>query len=276
MKRDESLLRCVVENRNLVRQTDCVEPAEALAIVANETHLTILDALWQSPDRPLSFSELRKRAGTGNSSRYNYHLGLLTGPFVSKTEVGYDLRPAGKRIVQAIRTGSLTEHPRLESFALEDVCRRCESPLEVSYLDNLLSITCSGCQHIYGHHPFPPAGLNDRSRSEIVEAFNRQVRTHYSLALDGVCPECGGQRRRHVVGRRDRPYLDIQCEQYFEAWRTPVGFALLEAAAVVAFYREHGVDLGRERYWQLEWCTSDELVTILSADPFRIRVYRTS
>jgi DNA-binding transcriptional ArsR family regulator len=54
---------------------DCIAPAEAFSVVANETRLSILEALWRAPHSPVSFSELRQRVGMADSAQFNYHLG---------------------------------------------------------------------------------------------------------------------------------------------------------------------------------------------------------
>jgi DNA-binding transcriptional ArsR family regulator len=54
---------------------DCLDPAEAFAVVGNETRLAILEALWRSPERPVTFSDLRRRVGMRDSAQFNYHLG---------------------------------------------------------------------------------------------------------------------------------------------------------------------------------------------------------
>lgn len=38
--------------------TDCLDPAEAFALVGNEVRLSILEALWAADESAVSFSEL--------------------------------------------------------------------------------------------------------------------------------------------------------------------------------------------------------------------------
>jgi DNA-binding transcriptional ArsR family regulator len=72
------------------------EPADAFALLADETRVAILRALAESWNEAgfgaaygLSFSELRERVGVRDSSRFNYHLQRLTGRFARKTDEGY-------------------------------------------------------------------------------------------------------------------------------------------------------------------------------------------
>jgi len=70
--------------------------------------------------------------------------------------------------------------------------------------------------------------------------------------------------------------VDLQaeytCEQCHHSRCSTVGLALLDQSAVVAFYRDHGIDLESARYWQFDWCVGDEYTTVRSTDPWRIAV----
>ena len=70
----ESVLEC----------TECLDPADAFALIGNETRLAILEALWAADERPVSFSELRRAVGMRDSAQFNYHLQKLTGHFVTR------------------------------------------------------------------------------------------------------------------------------------------------------------------------------------------------
>jgi len=47
---------------------------------------------------------------------------------------------------------------------------------------------------------------------------------------------------------------------------------LADDAEVVAFYRDHGIDLNAVPFWTLEWCISDRGTDVLDDDPWRFRV----
>jgi len=74
------------------------DPTDALAVLSDETRLAILRTLAEA-DEPLPFSRLRERAGVRNSGRFNYHLRQLCEYFVRETDGGYELGPAGSRLV---------------------------------------------------------------------------------------------------------------------------------------------------------------------------------
>ena len=256
---------------------DCVAPAEAFSVIANETRLSILEALWQAPERPVSFSDLRREVGMADSAQFNYHLKQLTDQFVVQTDEGYDFRQAGKKVVRAILAGSFNEHPRMDPFEIDSTCAECDGVLQASYEDDMLTIECAECGKNHGRYPFPPGGLNDRTRAEVMDAFNQRVRHLHCLAADGVCPECNG-RMTTTVTRDTEDFLglevrvDHECEQCHHSLYSAVGLSLLDQSDVVTFHRDHGVDLCTKPYWDLEWCVSDAHTTVLSEDPWKILV----
>ncbi|MCU4799920.1 winged helix-turn-helix domain-containing protein [Halobacteria archaeon HArc-gm2] len=279
MSRADTILEC----------EDCVAPADAFALVSDETRLSILEALWRLDD-PVRFSELRSEVGVRDSAQFNYHLTKLTDQFVRKVDgensagetssdaepAGYELRTAGERIVQAILAGSFTEHPRRE-IDIDDACTQCGAELAARYDDEVLAIDCPDCGHGHGEYPFPPGGLHDRSDAEILEAFDQRVRHLHCLAKDGVCPECSG-RMNTTIERAGECCLgtslraDHVCEQCNHQLCSAVGLGLLDHSDVVSFYGDHDVALSETPYWRLEWCVDDESVTVLEENPWKIRI----
>ncbi|MFT4933083.1 MAG: DNA-binding transcriptional ArsR family regulator, partial [Natronomonas sp.] len=66
------------------------EAEEVFAVLADDTRVAILQALWETEDYEASFSELRDAVGMRDSGQFNYHLDKLVGPFVAKAEDGYE------------------------------------------------------------------------------------------------------------------------------------------------------------------------------------------
>ena len=265
-----------MSERPLQECEDCLAPAEAFSVVANESRLAILEALWRAPERPVSFSELRRAVGMADSAQFNYHLGKLTGQFVTKCEDGYDFRHAGEKVVRAVLEGSLNENPSVEPFDIDSACVACGASLRARYADERLTIECAECNKLHGRYPFPPGGLNDRTRAEVVDAFNQRVRHLHCLAADGVCPECGGRMNTAITDDDGRLGVEVcvvhRCAQCRHALRSTVGLRLLDHSEVVAFHRDHGVSLCETPYWELDWCVSDDHTTVRSADPWEIVV----
>jgi hypothetical protein len=256
---------------------DCVAPAEAFGVVASETRLGILESLWKAPESPVRFSELRREVGMRDSAQFNYHLDKLRDHFVTKTDEGYALRHAGKTVVRAVLAGEFNETPTVEPFEVPGRCAECGGSLSAHYADEKLSIQCDGCSALHGRYSFPPGGLVDRTNEEIARAFDQRVRHLHCLAADGVCPECNGAMTTEVT-RDDEGILGLEvrvdhaCRRCDHHLHSSVGLSLLDQSDVVTAHRAHGIDLGTRPYWTLSWCVSDEYTTVVSEDPWRIRV----
>jgi hypothetical protein len=269
---EDSILQC----------EECLPPADAFAIVGNETRLHILEALWAA-DRPAAFSELRRSVGMRDSAQFNYHLDKLRGQFVRKTDHGYEFRQAGKAVVRAVLAGTYNQDPELEPFPVEGSCVACGGGLQASYRDEAFLIMCTECDRPHGTYPFPPGGLEDRDREEVLSAFNQRARHLSCLTADGVCPECNGRVTTEVIpadelDREGHPISEQEvlvihaCQRCNNHIVSTVGLALLDDAEIVSFYRDHGIDLNTVRFWTLEWCISDHYTEVLSRDPWRLRV----
>ena len=250
-------------------------PAEAFALLGNETRITILQELWRAPEQPVSFSDLRKRVGMRDSAQFNYHLSKLTDQFVRRTDEGYEFQYAGEKVVRAILAGTFTDQVTLD-FPVEGACFSCGGSLEGRYADEQLGIHCADCEETFGRYGFPPGGLRDRTTTEVEDAFDQRVRHLHCLAADGVCPECGGRMRTDVVpDDEDVLGLDVRvdhtCEQCRHTITSPVGLSLLDDSRVVAFHAEHGVELNTRAHWTLRWCVTDE-TTEYEANPVRVVV----
>ncbi|WP_459193394.1 DUF7351 domain-containing protein [Halosimplex sp. J119] len=254
-----------------------VDPAEAFGVVANETRLDILEALWRADERPVSFSELHDAVEMRDSAQFNYHLQQLTDQFVAKGEDGYDLRHAGAQVVRAIRAGTFTRQPDVDTFGVEGACTRCGGGLEAGYADEQFRIDCVDCGKSHGEYEFPPGGLVDRTDAEIATAFDERVRHLHCLAADGVCPSCAGRIHTEIVRGGDC-CLDVSlrvehvCERCRNELCSPVGLVLLDESIVSAFYEDHGIDLSDRPYWTLPWCVDDEYTSVESVDPWRVTV----
>lgn len=254
---------------------DALDPADAFALVGDETRLGILEALWRL-ETPARFSEIRDHVGTATSSRFNYHLGELTEQFVRRTEDGYELRTAGRKVVQAVVAGSFTDHSE-RPIDIEDPCVRCGHELRAEYSDEMLTITCPACGHGHGQYSFPPGGLNGRTDQEILHAFDQRVRHLHCLAKDGVCPACGG-RVETVIEEKEPCCLGVtlrathRCRQCDREVCSAVGLALLDQSDVVSFYDDHDISLSETPYWQFRWCVDDDPVSLESRNPTRLRV----
>jgi DNA-binding transcriptional ArsR family regulator len=263
---EDSILQC----------EECLPPADAFAIVGNETRLEILEALWAA-DRPAAFSDLRRSVGMRDSAQFNYHLDRLRGQFVRRTDDGYEFRQAGKAVVRAVLAGTYNQDPELAPFPVKGSCVACDGGLGATYTDERLKVRCAECERVHANFAFPPGGLEDRTREEVLAAFNQRARHLACLTADGVCPDCNG-RIQTAIEPADEDIADLdlvvrhECQRCGNPTVSSVGLALLDDAEIVSFYRDHGIDLNTVRFWTLEWCISDHYTEVLSRDPWRLRV----
>ena len=109
-----------------------VSPDEAFALVADETRLEILRML-AATDEPLAFSTLFHRSEYDTRSNFSYHLDKLDGHFISQTDEGYALRQAGRRVVEAVISGAVTDDPVVHRVPIDRQCPFCSAQIEVSY-----------------------------------------------------------------------------------------------------------------------------------------------
>lgn len=183
-------------------------PDDAFAVLSNETRVEILRELGDSTG-PLEFSKLYDRVDVSDTGQFNYHLDELVGHFVRKTDAGYELRQAGRRVIMAVQSGAVTDAPVLEPTRTTESCWYCGAPIEVSFLEERVDMYCRDCPGTYGKQiraerrtvdtegsgylgylSLPPAGLQDRSP---VEVFRTAWTWHHldMLAVgSGICPRC--------------------------------------------------------------------------------------
>jgi len=277
------------------READ-LDPAEAFALLGNETRIEILQALHgatvERDDEPVPFSALYDRVGLDDSAHFNYHLKQLLDHFVRKVECdtseggadggdpdcteGYEFRTPGRKVVRSVFAGTFTGRTELGPFEAPGECYDCGGDLEATYANELLTIACADCGRTPVNHPFPPGGLDDRTPAEFLDAFHHHVRHHYCLAADGVCPECMGRMETTVATGSALPDQEVEvrhvCRRCDNRLTSAVGVNLLDTAAVLTFCSERGVDLTTEPFWTRAWTVSDEHTTVASTDPLRIRL----
>lgn len=265
-----------------------LDPAETFAIIGNETRLEILQILFEEKFRTLSFSELRKRVGMRDGSQFNYHLKKLEGPFIRKTDEGYTPHHAGFNVIRTIVEGSFTDHPRIAPFETGGTCVKCGEPLHAEYEFEMMFVRCSECQTMHAMGMFPPGALTGRTNHEVLTAFERRKRCRFDLSVNGICFMCSGTNTgilirnpedvliKAPVDPTDFPSYELgikyQCE-YCDVWDFgSAGRHILDHPEVVAFHRDHGIDLNNVPYWELDWVITNELTTIVSEEPLQVQV----
>ena len=100
------------------------DPTDALAVLGNEIRMTILRELADA-EGALSYTELRERAGLRDSGKFNYHLTKLCRYFVREADGGYELGPAGTRVIAAAGPPASDGGSAAEAATAEPTCPVC-------------------------------------------------------------------------------------------------------------------------------------------------------
>lgn len=274
-------------------------PDEAFAVLGDETRLQILRVLGEA-EGPLTFSELYGRTDYDRTPNFSYHLTKLMDNFVQKTDNGYSLRRPGRRVVEAILSGMVTEAPVVERTPVETPCFLCGGQMEVSYREELLAIYCADCggtrsessatvnrpteavDDIVGGVGLPPAGVQGRTPSELLRTAEIWSLAHGQATARGVCPRCAAPVDRSVrvcsdhdpsgghcgaCGQRFAVTTEVGCTNCIFSGESVFTSYLLGNTDVMAFLIDHGIDPIRPSAVHLTGF--DE--TVLSDDPFRAR-----
>ncbi|KTG30309.1 winged helix-turn-helix domain-containing protein, partial [Haloferax profundi] len=234
----------------------------AFSLLADETRLAILRVLADSPDEPLTFSQLRERVGVTDSGRFNYHLGKLTGLFVKKSDAGYEIRLAGWTVVGAILAGSYTRGDDVGPLPVETPCPTCDGQVEATYADERMHVRCTDCDKTITDAGIPPGVFEGYDDADIPEVAEQYVLSLFAQARNGFCVTCQGRMKPHLSTESDDPHPETVCEDAMAVYKctrcreelnSGVGLAYLDHPAVVSFYYDHGVDLSQPNLWGTAW-----------------------
>lgn len=252
---------------------------DLFANLANETRIEILFALAEAEraeGRSVAFSRIYDRLDIRDSSKFNYHLKMLTENLVRRTDDGYELRYVGRLIYRAIKAGEFVDEEVLEPTRIDSECARCGETLTAQYVDGRLLVSCEACSDIAYRITVPPAALADRTPEEFLRAADQQIRSDITLAANRVCSYCSGKTTPSLSGPTDGPtdnvYVDHRCEHCRQrVLSTTIGELFLSHPLVVAFCIERGVDLTATPCWEIDFCVTDEFTSVVAEDPWRVR-----
>ncbi|WP_256295739.1 winged helix-turn-helix domain-containing protein [Haloarchaeobius salinus] len=264
-------------------EADWSGPGEAFATLGNETRVAILHELWAAArEGPLPFSELRERVGTRDSGQFNYHLTKLCDRFVRKTDGGYTLRAAGGMVVAAMLAGQYEDGGFDGPVSTGDPCPDCGGEVALTYEDERATIACLDCDYAVASANVPPGVFEGRDRTDAPVLFDRWLRTRVAGVAGGFCMACQGPTEARVAPAVDEGsraakfaeatdvHVEYECGRCGEVVLSTVPEAVVHDPAVVAFYHEHGLDVGALPSWQLPWLTAAPAV--VSEDPLRVGV----
>lgn len=257
------------------RDATTLPPDDAFGVLGNEARMEILQTLGAA-DESLTFTELHERVGTRDSGRFNYHLGKLEGHFVQKSDQGYSLRQAGRRVIEAVLSGAVTEAVVMEPTHLDEPCPYCGADIEVSYREERLLVRCTECDGSFGGtastsgafetlpdstltlYYLPSAGLQGRTPRELLAAALAWTYTEYTAIANGLCPRCAGsvdsstdvcldhQTDEGICTRcngRFAVHFESRCSNC-ENWAMgTIKHHLLGDPRVRSFFEERGIDM---------------------------------
>lgn len=251
---------------------------EAFEVLANETRLAILLALWEAeePTPPitepseavLSFSELYDRIDIQDSGNFTYHLDRLADGFVEEVDTGYRLSTPAQEILRAVFAGTLAEPRSFEDEPIDAECFRCGAPVLIDYRERTFIRRCTDCEGVWQNPDGPPGTLVWAYRPPVavenrtVQEFNRDGNTRdrhrRASMMEGVCPDCAGtiSTTVHVCDDHEAggetlcagcgSLWEIQtlfvCDVCKFAWITPAWGPIFTETAVRAFFYERGLD----------------------------------
>ena len=278
-------------------------PDEAFSVLGNETRIEILQTLGNAHGA-LSFSELRERVGMRDSGRFNYHLGQLTGHFVTQADTGYELRRPGKRVVEAVLSGAVTEAPMIERTEIDWACHYCGArPIEMEYREEQVGVYCTECEGMYGgsndkgaaalpaernrlfYSHLPPAGVFGRSPEEVLLAAATWTNAELVLLAHGICPRCSARlevftsvcdthsRTNGLCEECNRRYAAlhrVRCENCVYGSEIVLASTLLVNLELRVFMIDHGLNpiFPESHRWREMFIGPDEHVR--SVDPLEV------
>lgn len=266
---------------------------EVFGVVANETRIAIIRALWDehtsNPEAvdgprsaPVAFSTLRERVGVADSGQFNYHLDQLVPEFVQHREGGYALTHAGAQVIGAAVSGVYTDTDADLGAAEMGACTvpDCAGTLEASYEDGHVTIACDTCDLRTVMH-VPPVVVGTQDVDANPELLQQFTLTEMQRLVRGFCILCDGPVEARVAdaspadGPSDGPVKVVHvCQACGSISHTSAAVFILDHPAVVSLLHEAGIDYRSIALWQ----TPPELTheeTVRSVDPLRLAVTAT-
>jgi len=260
---------------------DVLDTLDTFSLLAQETRLTILRELAAAGPaderEPVSFAELRRRVGTSDSGRFNYHLDKLQPQFVQHVDeddgpAGYRPTWAGVRVVGTALAGQLDADT--VAGETERACPQCGATATLTHEDGLLSVDCPNHQFKV---PVPAGAADRRDLTELLSVGFALTERLVALSRQGICPNCYGAVSVEPVemgGDADSDEAVLfrdTCDRCRATLAVPVGTLVGQHPTVVSFYHDHGVDLDLETLWGMDWAHPGA-ETIRQRDPYRLEL----
>lgn len=260
------------------RKGQSVDPNEAFSLVASETRFVVLQALWGlttgTGRSSVSFADLRDASGITDSGQFNYHLDQLTPQFVRKLDGEYQLTTAGRRVVGAAFSGSLTDMETTIDPRPVRNCPECGGTIALSYGNGRMVVECRDCENHEADMQTPPALVATADTDELETLLGKHLLTEIQRLNRGFCLYCGGlleaEFQRDDKGRLHEEWsVSFSCEVCGHVSYSLVAGVVLDHPAVVSLLHEAGIDLRETPLWELDpLLNADERVA--AEDPLRV------
>lgn len=262
-----------------------VELERIFKLVANETRVDILRALWHvrtAGDGGASFSELRERVGVSDGGRFNYHLGKLVPEFVRKRDERYALSHTGAKLIGDVVSGAYTEtgETSVRPAVVSD-CHMsdCDGNTAVEYRDGTLRFDCDTCDRAPDEVPAPPIVVESAGARDVPERGSRFSLLTAERVNRGFCHLCDGPVEQTVARFHPdfEPLLDgsidviHECQACGEWRRSGARGALIGHPAVVSLLYDAGVDYRAVPHWEQTWL-AEATERLVGEDPVRVAV----
>lgn len=262
-----------------------VELERAFELVANDTRIDILRALWDvrvSDGEGASFSELCERVGVSDGGRFNYHLGKLVPEFVRKRDERYSLTHAGAKLIGDAVSGAYTETDGATvRQAVVGDCHMsdCDGNTVVEYRDGELRFGCDSCDRVPDGVPVPPVVVQSADDRHVPEIGSRFSLLTVERANRGFCHLCDGPMEQTVARFHPdfEPVIDDsvdvinECRACGEWRRSGARATLIGHPAVVSLLYDAGVDYRTVPHWEQTWL-NEASERLVGEDPVRVAV----
>lgn len=253
------------------------EPSgDLFELINHELRIDILTALVDrrraDPDSSgCSYSELLNAVGNPDSGQFHYHLSRLRPQLISKTDEGYCLSVAGRRITGTLLAGTYGEDDVSVSGTLEQSCPTCDAPFNASFEYGLFHVTCSS-GHVDLTTGYPEGVVHGRTIRDIAAVAAQTIRQDVERALEGLCPHCFGCMQPSIEYEDEYRFTAL-CERCGMLFQAPVGFAIISHPSVVSFLYERGYDPRTRPPWTFGFCLSDDAVKRIETEPLLLRIH---
>jgi hypothetical protein len=294
------------------RRSARLPPDEAFGALGNETRIAALRTLGEG-ETPMSFSTLYDQVPADDTGGFSYHLDRLVGHFVTRSDEGYSLTRAGRRVVEAVLSGAVTETPDLPLTGVDATCERCGGDVLVRWREGSVERFCTDCSGRYdrsyrgddgtpvrdgylGRYPLPPAGLRDRDADGTLRAAWTWGNLELLALSNGLCPRCSAPVERELsvcedhesgpdedadpcaaCGRQDGTLVHAECTNCIYVVGGNALAAVTGHAAVLDFLTDHGYDpVAPSAVGEVEAVHEPEEETVRGTDPLVVDLTLTA